>query len=62
MTPRQRLQKSSLADRQLNGVGRRRHQRVNGTGKVFDTGKKAILVEKSMIDGDVETPIGFCVE
>ena len=62
VTPWQRLQKSSLADGQLNGIGRSRHQRVNGIGKIFDTGKKTILIEKSMIDGDVETAIGFCVK
>ena len=59
---RQRLQESSLADGQLNGVGRSRNQRVNGIGKIFDTGKKTILIEKSMIDGDVEAAIGFCVK
>ena len=62
MPARQRLQESSLADRQLNGVGRSRHQRVNGFGEVFDTGKETILIEKSMIDGDIEAAIGFCVK
>jgi hypothetical protein len=51
-----------LTDRQLDGVGGGFHEHPHGAGKVFDAGKKAILVEKSMIDGDVETAIGFFVE
>ena len=62
LAPRQRLQESSLTEGQLNGIGRGRNQGFDGIGKIFDPGKKAILIEKPMIDSDVEAAVGFGVK
>jgi hypothetical protein len=47
----QRQQESSLTDSQVNAIGSSRYQCSDGVGN--DTGEKAILIEKYMIDGRI---------
>ena len=50
-----RLQHVGLADIHLDRIGTSVHQRTDHRRHVFESVKKGVLVENSVIDGDVET-------
>ena len=43
-----------MADRELDGVRRRLHERVDRGLEIFDAGQEGAFVEKSVVDGDIE--------
>lgn len=51
-----------LSGRQLNRVGRGFHEYSNCIFQVFDALQKRAFIEKTVIDGDIETAIRFGVE
>ena len=57
-----RLQQLCLADGELDGIRRRLDQRAHALVEVFDPGEETAFIEKSMVDGDIETAFGFGVE
>jgi hypothetical protein len=56
------LQQPCLPDGELNGIRRGRNQGPHGLDEIFDPGQKPKLVEKAMVDGNVETAAGLRIE
>ena len=50
----ERLQQRRLAERELDRVGPRRHQRLDHALHVLDAGDEARLAEEAVVDGDVD--------
>jgi hypothetical protein len=46
----------------LNGVGRSRNQRLDGRREILNPGQKSKLVEKPMVDRNVETAARLGIE
>ena len=51
-----------LADRELDGVRRRMHQRLHRFAEILDALQKGGLVEEAVVDGDVEAAPGGGIE
>ena len=61
-TPWKLLQMACLAGGQLDRVRRGFDNDLHGRRHVLDAGEKAGLIEKSVVDGDIEAAAGFGIE
>ena len=62
LTAALRLEQAGLALGELDGVGTRRDERVDRSGKVLDALEERLLTEEPVIDRDVEAATGLGVE
>ena len=62
VSDRKGLEQRCLAKGELDGVGRGGDERRDDLLQIFDPGEKARLVEKAMIDCNVEAPLRFRVK